>query len=97
MKQLYLTFLKYNTSGSGILNIREFDKMMKAGGIMVNLTTLQHVFRQVKNLKKSGICFEDLIDIITIENNSADTEDDYKRLFATYDRYKRGKFDFEDY
>ena len=45
---------------------------MKEGGLTLNLATIQHIFKQVKSLKKPGMSFEDLIETMLLKNNEVE-------------------------
>ena len=69
VKLFYATFKKYDQNKNGLLSIIELEKLMKEGGLILNLATIQHIFKQVKSLKKPGMSFEDLIETMMLHNN----------------------------
>ena len=39
----------------------------------MNLATVQHIFRQIKGLKKTGVSFQDLMDALMMKDNEMET------------------------
>ena len=70
---------------------------MKEGGMALNMPTVQYMFKQIKCLKKTGVSFEDLMEAMTLKDNEIETKEDYEKLFAIYDRKRRGWFTLADY
>ena len=50
--------------------------------------TLSKMFKEIKPLKKNGISFIDLVEIMSIQDGASDTEKDLEKIFKMYDKTK---------
>ena len=93
-EQLYQCFAKYDLNSNGVLDLKQLQNMVRDGGYALSRKTVCSMFKDIKQLKGKGISFDDLTEMLEIQDGASDTEQDLNRIFRMYDPNERGGFSY---